>query len=65
MTRQLVLGVWALVVAGVLACEPLSVLTRRRTASVTTVLGLLTASPLSAGAVVVGWMWLGWHLFAR
>jgi hypothetical protein len=65
MTRQLVLGVWVVVIAGVALCEALSLLDRRRTASIGTLLEVLGASPVRLVALFVGWMWLGWHLFAR
>jgi hypothetical protein len=64
-TREAVLWVWAVVVAGLVLCEPLSLATRRRTASIGTLLAVLGASRLRLVAVFVGWMWVGWHLFAR
>lgn len=65
MTRQGVLWVWAAVAVAFVACEALSLVTRRRTASIATVLDLLSAAPLGMVVLFVGWMWLGWHLFAR
>jgi hypothetical protein len=36
-----------------------------RFAGIGPVVGRLTAHPVGRGALVVGWMWLGWHAFAR
>jgi len=65
MTRGAVLAVWAVAVAALVLCEPLSLLTRGRTASLGGLLEQLVASRPALVAGFVAWMWLGWHLFAR
>jgi hypothetical protein len=64
-TRQVVLGVWALLAAGLVGCEVLAVVSRGRVAGARGALGLLVAAPWRMAACFVGWMWLGWHFFAR
>lgn len=69
MTRHAVLAVWAVIGAGVVACEVAAhlpvTLGRRRLASLSDVLDRLTCRTWSLVVLFVGWMWLGWHLFAR
>lgn len=65
MTRQIVLGIWALVAVLLLACEALSMSTHRRVAGVGDLLRRLSAGRGRLVAVFVGWMWVGWHFFAR
>lgn len=65
MTRQLAMWLWALLAALLVGCEALSVATRRRFAGVRKVLDLASASDAGLVVVLLGWMWLGWHFFAR
>jgi hypothetical protein len=69
-TRSVVLGVWAAVALSAVSCElaaRLRVTVRggRRLASVSDVFDRMTSRRWSVFAAFVGWMWLGWHLFAR
>lgn len=64
-THFVVLLGWAIVAALVVGCELLSALTGRRFAGLAELLERLTARTGWLVAVFVGWMWLGWHLFAR
>ena len=69
MTRHAVLAVWAVLGAGAVSCEVAARLHvtvgGRRLAALSEVLDRLTARTPSLVVVFVGWMWLGWHLFAR
>lgn len=65
MTRQVVLWVWALVALGLAGCQVLALVTRRRVTDVGGVLSLLAATRWRMVTWFVGWMWVGWHFFAR
>jgi hypothetical protein len=68
-TRHVVLGVWAVVAAGLLACELAGrvglTIRGRRSATLADLLHALGSRNWSLVAFFVTWMWLGWHLFAR
>jgi hypothetical protein len=64
-TRALVLDVWAALAALLVGCEVLSLLTRRRFAGLLETTGRLASTPARRVALLLGWMWLGWHFFAR
>jgi hypothetical protein len=65
MTRLALLAVWAAIAASVVACELLSVANRRRTAGLDRFLRLVGAGRWRTFPLFLGWMWLGWHFFAR
>jgi hypothetical protein len=65
MTRQVVLWLWALSAALLVGCEVVSVVSARRFAGARKVLDLLSATTGRLLVVFLGWMWLGWHFFAR
>lgn len=63
--RALTLGVWAVLLVGALVLEAVG---RRRAgglAPLEQALRALRAAPAGRAALLLGWMWLGWHLFAR
>ncbi len=65
MTRPIALVIWA-ATAGLLAgCELLSLATRRRFAGLLALTSRLSSTPGRRLLLALGWMWLGWHLFAR
>jgi hypothetical protein len=64
-TREVLLGLWALAAALLAGCEVLARVSRGRTAGFDDVLGWLSATTWRLWAVYIGWMWLGWHFFAR
>jgi hypothetical protein len=64
-SRELTLVLWAVIGAGLLACLVLSAVAPRRLPTAATAIGALVSSPVGRVVIVVGWMWLGWHLFAR
>ncbi|MGH9083240.1 MAG: DUF6186 family protein [Acidimicrobiales bacterium] len=61
--------VWCLVVGAALALWWLAAAGRqiggRRTARPGAVARRVLVNPYARAAVLLGWMWLGWHLFAR
>ena len=63
--RDVVLGFWAVGAFALLGCELRTVLGSRRVAGFGAVLDRLTGSRLRTVSFFVGWMWLGWHCFAR
>ena len=65
MSRIAVLGAWALLAAALVGCELVSLATHGRYASLEKLLERITARTGWFLATFVGWMWLGWHLFAR
>ena len=64
MTRAVVLATWAVLAAGLVACEVLALL-GRAVAGSSAVLGAMSAAPVRRVLLFVGWMWVGWHFFAR
>lgn len=58
-------AVWAVLAVALLACEGAALARPARVAGVRTALRRLTVRPGWRLAFLVGWMWLGWHFFAR
>lgn len=66
MTRLAFLAAWALVAALFAACELVSVVTHRRYSGAQGLLDRLGGgSNRRLLLLFVGWMWVGWHFFAR
>lgn len=65
MTRPEILGLWVAVVAVLGGCQVLALVDRRHFAGITELLHRLTCSAPRRAVLLLGWMWLGWHLFAR
>jgi hypothetical protein len=64
-TRDWSLVVWALLAV---AFAALVVLSHRPEGHITTLgstMGRITGRPVGQGLLLLGWMWLGWHAFAR
>jgi hypothetical protein len=57
--------IWALLAAVLLALEIMGRLGLFGLAPLGPTLAVLRRRPLGRAALVVAWMWLGWHLFAR
>ncbi|MGH8973084.1 MAG: DUF6186 family protein [Acidimicrobiia bacterium] len=64
MTRNLTLAGYALVAAAGLAFE-LAGRLRHRTPTLAEAALVLTRRPVPRALVLLGWLWLGWHLFVR
>ncbi len=61
---------WSFLVWGVLGCAVvcwlvLSWASRGRVATLGEVVRRLSENRITQTALVLGWMWLGWHAFAR
>jgi hypothetical protein len=63
--RHVTLVVWALLGAAVVAGQVIAVASRGRLPGLGTLVQRLTASRAGQILLVLGWMWLGWHAFAR
>jgi hypothetical protein len=64
-SRALTLLVWALLGAVTVGLAVLSVTRPRWLPTLRAALEALAASPWRRPLVILGWMWLGWHFFAR
>jgi hypothetical protein len=65
MTRLASLAIWAAIAGGFIGCEALSLVNRRRTAGFDQFLSAVGTKGWRTVPLFVGWMWLGWHFFAR
>ncbi|HET9091333.1 MAG TPA: hypothetical protein VFN50_02915 [Acidimicrobiales bacterium] len=65
MSHDLALAIWGAVALGLVSCEVLARVTGGRYAQVRRLLHLLTATRPRTAFAFLGWMWIGWHLFAR
>lgn len=63
--RQWTLAVWALVGVLVVAGVAVTALSRGRFAGPASLVHRITAARGGRVVLVVAWMWLGWHAFAR
>lgn len=57
--------VWGLLGSGVAACVILAALSGGRFPTLGTVVSRMTATSVGRSLLVLGWIWLGWHAFAR
>ena len=64
-TRDWTLVVWALLGVAFSALVVISHLSGGRFPTLSAAIRRLTARPVGRGLLVLGWMWLGWHAFAR
>jgi hypothetical protein len=64
-TRSTTLLVWALLGAGVIGVQIGALVTKGRLPTFNALLHRLTAFRIGQIAMILGWMWLGWHAFAR
>ena len=65
MTRRTDLLVWALLALLLAACQIAALLDRPRFAGLLELTSRLSATRAARAGLLLGWMWLGWHLFAR
>jgi hypothetical protein len=64
-TRDWTLVVWAALAVAFAALVVISHLSEGRLPTLSSTIRRLTARPVGRGLLLVGWMWLGWHAFAR
>lgn len=64
-SRPAVLAAWALVGAAAVATQVLSAVSRGSRPGIGAVLARATDRRWVSVVLVVGWMWFGWHTFAR
>jgi hypothetical protein len=64
-SRQLTFLVWALLGALTVAMLVASSLSDERFPTLGSTVRRVTASRIGQGLLILGWMWLGWHAFAR
>jgi len=64
-THAVTLAVWAALGALLLVGEALSHAPRHRVRGLWSLAAPLLARTPTRVALLFGWMWLGWHLFAR
>ena len=65
MSAALSYTLWAVLAAAALGLWYRSHVPGARTARPSVVLRRLATGPVSRVALVLAWMWAGWHLFAR
>lgn len=65
MTRAIDLGIWAFVALLLVGCQVVAVLSRYRFGGFSRLMDKLTRTTPRMLVIFVGWMWLGWHFFAR
>lgn len=58
-------ALWAALAAAVLAAVAASHLSRPRLERLSVLVRRVEANRAAYVAVLLGWMWLGWHFFAR
>jgi hypothetical protein len=63
--RDWTMAVWGLVGFGVVICLLVTALSKERIPTLGATVGRITASRAGRVVLVIGWMWLGWHAFAR
>ena len=57
--------VWAVLAAAVVATEVVAVASKGRWPTFAGLVRAVASHPVARGALLLGWMWLGWHAFAR
>jgi hypothetical protein len=63
--RQWTMLIWGLLGLGVFVCLIIAMLSKGRLSTLGTLVSRITATRLGQGLLVLAWMWLGWHAFAR
>ncbi|HXQ60628.1 MAG TPA: DUF6186 family protein [Acidimicrobiales bacterium] len=63
--RHAILVVWGLLGAGVVLAQTAALVSKGRFPGLGTVVRRLTYRPVGRSLLVLAWMWLGWHAFAR
>jgi hypothetical protein len=64
-SRTVTLLGWALLAATVVVVETRALARRHQFATLGDAVGLVLRHRLGRGIVLLGWLWLGWHVFVR
>ena len=64
-SRSVTLLGWVLLAGAVVALETWALLRRDQFATVGDAVGLTLRTRMGRAIVLLGWLWLGWHVFAR
>lgn len=65
MSRQVVLACWAVVAVAAVACEATALASGGRVRGLLGLMARVTRHDLALVGAFLGWMWVGWHFFAR
>jgi hypothetical protein len=63
--RQWTMLAWGLLGLSVFVCLIVATLSKGRLSTLGTLVSRITATRLGQGLLMLAWMWLGWHAFAR
>ena len=63
--RTITMTVWAVLAASALAAETVALVVTDRFPTAGDVLSFLMRSRFGRWFLLLGWFWLGWHLFVR
>ena len=63
--RSATFAVWAILAAALLAIGLATAASRGRWPTLAALARAAASHPVARGALLLGWMWLGWHAFAR
>ena len=63
--RHTTLLVWALLGVAVVVCQLAAVISRDRLPGMGSLVRMVTTRRAGRWLLVLAWMWLGWHAFAR
>jgi len=64
-SRTVTLLGWALLAATVVAVEARALVRRQQYATLGDAVSLVLRHRLGRGIVLLGWLWVGWHVFVR
>ncbi len=63
--RVATLAVWGLLLAILLGCQVAAATSKGRLPGADALFRVLTGGVVVRALVILAWMWLGWHAFAR
>jgi hypothetical protein len=63
--REASFTIWGVLAAMLVGCQVMALVSRGRLPTMGALFRVITTGPLRRSVVLLGWMWLGWHAFAR
>lgn len=63
--HEVALAVWSVIALSLAVVSAISHLTRIGVLKLAQVMRIALSNRYLRASLIVGWMWLGWHLFAR